>query len=95
MLEATVNNLSGYFKRIKQSLPEDHRAIMPCDNIDINTMELNGSSAVCDLLRYLLYKLNIEVTKRKINSPPQLLKHCAFSYYSLFSDNCGYSYPDL
>lgn len=52
---------------------------MFCDNIDVNTMELNSSSAICDLFRYLLHKLNTGVTKRKINSPPQLLKHCEFS----------------
>lgn len=68
------------------------------DNIDVNTMELDSSSAICDhinLLRYLLYNLNTGVTKRKINSSPQLLKHCAFAYYSLLSDNCGYSHYDL
>lgn len=64
----------------------DHRAIMLHDNIYVNTVELDSSSAICDCvnsLRYLLYNLNTGVTKRKINSPPQLLKHCAFAHYFL------------
>lgn len=98
MLEATVHHQFRYFKGIKQSLPDDYRAKMLHDNRDVNTMELNSFSAICDyinLLRYLLYNLNTEVTKTKINSPPRLLKHCAFAYYSLLFDNCGYSYHDL